>query len=122
MSYEKGLPEFLSNDSLPYASTDISKSIFRSIDVVRNNDSPDVFASKERNHSKFGGSLLSELFSPYAKSKQDFTFQVASSSFICPERPYHLARTHFILDSSKLNELMLVNQFMIKLYCPLLFV
>jgi len=103
MSYEKGVPEFNSADSIPYASTDISKSIFRSIDVARS-ETHDVFAARESNYGKFGGSMfVSELVNPFSKNKEDYVFQSSQSVVSCPERPFHLARTHFNLDSSKMS-------------------
>lgn len=105
MNYEKGIPEFNSADSIPYASADISKSVYRSIDVARN-DAHDVFATKESHYGKFGGSVfnVSELVTPFSKNKQDVDIQVTSSISSCPERPYHLSRTHFVVDAGKMSE------------------
>ena len=105
MNYEKGIPEFNSADSIPYASTDISKSVYRSIDVARS-DAHDVFATKESHYSKFGGSVfnVSELVTPFSKNKQDINIQVTSNILSCPERPFNLSRTHFVVDAGKMSE------------------
>lgn len=100
MSNDKGIPEFLSNDSIPERN-DSSMSVFRSVALKQPIDEVHTVSSS-RFHSKVDTGYA-EISARQVKSMGTI-FQLDQTSTICPERPFCLMRTHFELDSLKMNE------------------
>lgn len=105
MSNEKGVPEFLSADNVADLRASDSLAKFRSISLKTENEDSHVI--KNVHYSKGSDSFHPTVNTGYPKSLETI-FQLApepssSSLFTCPERPFCLMRTHFELDSAKMN-------------------
>jgi hypothetical protein len=102
MSNEKGVPEFLSADNIADVRSLDSLAKFRSISL--RTETEDNHAIQNVSYSKGGDSSgYATMNTAYPKSL-DTIFQLSPpDSSSCPERPYCLMRTHFELDSMKMN-------------------
>jgi CCR4-NOT transcriptional regulation complex NOT5 subunit len=109
MSNEKGIPEFLSADNIADIRTSDSLAKFRSISLRTDNE--DSHATQNVSYGKGIDTANFATMNAANPKSIDTIFQLvnspsvssSSSALSCPERPYCLMRTHFELDSDKMN-------------------
>ncbi len=99
MSNEKGVPEFLSADSI--ASSDNTLAKFRSITIQQESHESHTIKNIDFGKGVESPTVESSLFTKTRTTI--FEGLNKNANLTCPERPYTLMRTHFELDPSKMG-------------------